>query len=599
MQLTHTKLRELFSQFWQEAPRNHKRVPPAPLTLQEDPTTLFTSSGMQPIVPYLAGEPHPLGNRLYNIQPSIRTQDIEEVGDNRHTTFFEMMGNWSLGDYFKEKQLAWCWEFYTKVVGIPREKIYVTVFEGNKEVPKDEESAAIWKKLGVREDHVFYYGVDKNWWSRSGAPDTMPLGEIGGPDSEMFYEFDSPHNPQYGNECHPNCDCGRFMEFANSVFIEYKKGSDGSLSELPQKNVDFGGGLERLAAIVNNDPDVFTSDLFSKIISGIQDVSKKKYDNNENKAHMRIIADHMKAAMFLIQDGVTPSNKEHGYVLRRMLRRSAIKLHKLMGGIRTIDEFMIIVNSIIDTYSETYNLSKMKDAYHHIIASEVTKFANSISNGIKQLEKNETITGKKAFDLYQSYGFPLEIIEELAREKGQTINHEEFEQEFNKHKELSRSASAGMFKGGLADHGEQTVKYHTATHLLHQALFDVLGDDVRQEGSNITSERLRFDFSTSQKPTDEQIKNVVTIITEKIEQGLPVSFKILPKDEALRIGAKSFFKEKYSDQVKVYYAGNDIHTAYSKEFCGGPHVSNTKEIGTIDIYKLEKIGSNLYRIYAK
>lgn len=599
MQLTHTKLRELFSQFWEELPRNHKLVPPAPLTLQEDPTTLFTSSGMQPIIPYLAGEPHPLGKRVYNIQPSIRTQDIEEVGDNRHTTFFEMMGNWSLGDYFKEEQLSWCWEFYTKVIGIPQEKIYITVFEGNKDVPKDEESVSLWKKLGVQENHIYYYGVDKNWWSRSGPPEKMPPGEIGGPDSEMFYEFDTPHDPKYGNECHPNCDCGRFMEFANSVFIQYKKNSDGSLTELPQKNVDFGGGLERLAAIVNNDPDVFKSDLFSKIINGIVDVSKGKYENNENQSNMRIIADHMKAAMFLIRDGVIPSNKEHGYILRRMLRRSAIKLHKLMGGIRTVDEFMTIVNSITNTYNEKYNLLKMKDTYHQVIASEVTKFANSINSGMKQLEKYETITGKMAFDLYQSYGFPLEITEELIREKGRTVNHEEFKQEFNKHKELSRSASAGMFKGGLADHSEQTVRYHTATHLLHQALFDVLGNDVRQEGSNITAQRLRFDFSTSQKPTDEQIKNVETIMNEKTQQGIPVSFKILPKDEASKLGAKSFFKEKYPDQVKVYYIGDDIKIAYSKELCGGPHVGNTKEIGTIEIYKLEKIGSNLYRIYAK
>lgn len=553
---------------------------------------------MQPIIPYLAGESHPLGKRIYNIQPSIRTQDIEEVGDNRHTTFFEMMGNWSLGDYFKQEQLSWCWEFYTKVIGIPQEKIFITVFEGNKDVPKDEESVSLWKKLGVQENHIYYYGVDKNWWSRSGPPEKMPPGEIGGPDSEMFYEFDTPHDPKYGNECHPNCDCGRFMEFANSVFIQYKKSSNGSLTELPQKNVDFGGGLERLAAIVNSDPDIFMTDLFSNIVYEIEDMTDKKYFDDVSKASIRVIADHLKAASFLIIDGVRPSNKEHGYVLRRLLRRAAVKMHQLGGGL-TPGFSSIIDRGVLYTYQ--IDRSKHADLITKVVDDEMNRFAQSLDRGLKEFEKysHDQLNALNAFNLFQSHGFPFEITQELFRKRGVELSKKEFEEVYKVHQELSRKASKGIFKGGLADHSEQTVRYHTATHLLHQALFDVLGNDVRQEGSNITAQRLRFDFSTSQKPTDEQIKNLETIMNEKIQQGIPVSFKILPKDEASKIGAKSFFKEKYPDQVKVYYIGDDIQTAYSKEFCGGPHVGNTKEIGTIEIYKLEKIGSNLYRIYAK
>lgn len=594
MYITHVQLREIFADFWKK--NNHKESPPIPLIPQNDPTTLFTGSGMQPLVPYLLGEPHPLGKRLYNIQPCFRSQDIDEVGDNRHTTFFEMMGNWSLGDYFKKEQLAWFWSFLTDEIKLPKERLYVTVFAGNEDIAADNDSYEIWKKLGVPEDRIFKYGPEKNWWSRAGIPSNMPPGEPGGPDSEVFFEFENvKHDKKYGEKCHPNCDCGRFMEIGNSVFMQYKKNPDGSFSELPAKNVDFGGGLERISAALNNDPDVFTTDLFSTIIAEIEKLTEKKYDDHENQPNMRVIADHLKGATFLIVAGVRPGNKEHGYVLRRLLRRSAIKMYQLTNG-KTSDFSSIADSGVLKTYdgSQGVERAKVKETVVAIVAEEIKKFNLSISKGLKEIKKIDKVDGKIAFDLYQSYGFPYELTEELFREKGQEIDKKQFFEEFKKHKDLSRTASAGKFKGGLADHSEQTIKFHTATHLLHQALFDVLGNDVRQEGSNITVERLRFDFYSIKKPTPEDLKKIEDIINEKIKESLPVSFKMIPKDEALKIGAKSFFREKYPDMVKVYFVGD-----YSKEFCGGPHVKNTKEIGKISIFKFEKIGSNLYRVYAK
>ena len=596
MPLTHVQLREKFTLFWEK--NNHKEVPPIPLVPQNDPTTLFTGSGMQQLVPYLLGEPHSLGKRIFNIQPCFRSQDIEEVGDNRHTTFFEMMGNWSLGDYFKKEQLTWFWNFLTKEVGLPEEKLYVTVFAGDKKknLPTDDESIKIWKELGLPENKILKYGPEKNWWSRAGIPDNMPAGEPGGPDSEVFYEFiQVPHDKKFGDECHPNCDCGRFMEIGNSVFMQYKKNSDGTFSDLPAMNVDFGGGLERILAASNNDPDVFKIDVFSTIIDTIEKFSDKKYSEEKNQSPMRIIADHLKAATFLIVGGVRPSNKEQGYVLRRLLRRSAIKMHRLKGGLTPIPGFQAICDSVLQKYDENENIrNKNRDLVFSIIDDEMTRFGKSLDRGLKEIKKVEKVDGKIAFDLYQNFGFPYELTEELFREKGQEIDRKQFVLEFNKHKDLSRSSSTGKFKGGLADHSVQTIKYHTATHLLHQSLFDVLGSDIRQEGSNITEERLRFDFYSIKKPTPEQIKNIEKNINNKIKEKLPVEFKIIPKDEALKLGARSFFREKYPDMVKVYFVGN-----YSKEFCGGPHVKNTSEIGKIKIYKFEKIGSNLYRIYAK
>jgi len=594
MPLTHVQLRKKFADFWKK--NNHKEIPPIPLIPQNDPTTLFTGSGMQQLVPYLLGEVHPQGKRIFDIQPCFRSQDIEEVGDNRHTTFFEMMGNWSLGDYFKKEQIAWFWKFLTEEIKLPKEKLYVTVFAGDKKnnLTADEESIKVWKSLGLAVNHISPYGPEKNWWSRAGIPDNMPAGEPGGPDSEVFYEFTHiPHDKKFGEKCHPNCDCGRFLEIGNSVFMQYKKEKNGTFSNLPAMNVDFGGGLERILAAENNDPDVFKTDTFSKIISEIEKLSGKIYEGN-NKSKMRIIADHLKGATFLIAGGVIPGNKEHGYVLRRLLRRSAIKMYELTDG-KTTDFAQIADTGVLSTYDGAQGIekNKLKKQVITIIGEEIKKFNLSITRGLREIKKIEKVDGKIAFDLYQNFGFPYELTEELFREKGQEINKKQFSDEFNKHKELSRSSSVAKFKGGLADHSAQTIKYHTATHLLHQALFDVVGKDVRQEGSNITTERLRFDFASTIKPTKEQIDEVEKIINEKIEEKLSVEFKIIPKSEAMKLGAKSFFREKYPDMVKVYFIAN-----YSKEFCGGPHVVNTSEIGKIEIYKFEKIGSNLYRIYA-
>lgn len=600
MKIDHFAFRKLFADYLIK--NGHVEVPPIPLVPKDDPTTLFTGSGMQQLVPYLLGEPHPLGTRLFDIQRSLRSQDIDEIGDNRHTTMFEMIGNWSLGDYFKKEQLQWFYSFLVDSLGFDPQRLYVTVFAGSATLPKDEESIETWKRVltsyGVEPiigKRIYLYDATKNWWSRAGVPENMPVGEPGGPDSEVFYEFTNvPHNPDFGETCHPNCDCGRFMEIGNSVFMQYKKTKDG-FEELPKMNVDFGGGLERILAALEDNPDIFTTHMYLPIIKQIEKITSKQYSIKEYTPLMRVVADHLKASVFLIKDGVLPSNKEQGYVLRRLLRRLTVKLRKLLGKLPSPDEVAAVSEEVLKMYEGVYfetntDLPVMKS----IIGDEIKKFNASLEKGMKQIEKIPTIDGKIAFDLYQSFGFPLEVTEELYKEKGQSIDKVQFTAEFNKHKELSRTASAGKFKGGLADQSEQTLKYHTATHLLHQALFDVLGKDVRQEGSNITSERLRFDFFSLSQPTQESIDEVIQIVNNKIEEALPVSFKMLPKSEAEKLGAKSFFREKYPDTVKVYFVGT-----YSMEFCGGPHVTNTKVIGKISLQKFEKIGNNMYRIYAR
>jgi alanyl-tRNA synthetase len=600
---THLDLRKKFADFWKE--KNHKEVPPISLVPQNDPTTLFTGSGMQQLVPYLLGEVHPLGKRLYNIQPCFRSQDVLEIGDNRHTTFFEMMGNWSLGDYFKKEQLSWFWQFLTQILGFDKKRLYVTVFAGDKKnnLDPDNESRKIWLELGVPENHIFSYGPEKNWWSRAGVPDNMPEGEPGGPDSEVFYDFGQDfklheNSPYSSLKCHPNCDCGRFLEIGNSVFMQFKKTKNG-FEELPAKNVDFGGGLERMLAAANNNPDVFLTELYLPIIKNIEKIVDKKYENEDDKRKIRIIADHLKGAVFLIKSGVYPSNKERGYVLRRLLRRVTIKMYQLKGKKVLANDLNLAVEAIIEIYKNIYFEEKDLEEIKPVIGEEIDRFNKTLEKGFSILQKIEKPTGKQVFDLYQSYGFPKELTEELLKEKGLTFNQKEFDEEFEKHRALSRTASVGMFKGGLADHSKNTLRYHTATHLLHQALFDVLGESIRQEGSHITGERLRFDFYCAKKPTTEGLKEVEKIINQKIKEELPVNFVVLPKEEAYKIGAKAFFKEKYPDMVKVYYIGQSLETAYSKEFCGGPHVTNTKEIGKIEIFKFEKIGANLYRIYAK
>jgi len=592
--MMHTDLRKKFIQFFTDTPRNHKEIPSAPLVPENDPTTLFTSSGMQPLIPYLLGEKHPLGTRLVNSQKSFRSQDIEEVGDNRHTTFFEMLGNWSLGDYFKQEQIPWFYEFLTKTLKLPKEKIAVSVFEGNKEVPKDEESAKIWKSLGIPENRIYAYGVEKNWWSRSGIPDKMPSGEPGGPDSEVFFEFtDIPHNPEFGSRCHPNCNCGRFLEIGNSVFMQYKKQPNGSLKELSQKNVDFGGGLERLIAATLNEPDIFNIDLFSNIIQTICRVSGRDYSGTD-KTLMRIIADHLKAATFIVASGISPSNKTQGYVLRRLIRRAAIKLHQLEGK---ADEnaAIEICTSVLETYNNTgyFDPQKDKERVTAEIGTEMSKFTKTIRNGMKEIDKILKIDGKIAFNLYQTYGFPLEITAELFAQKGQKLDYNQFKEEFNKHQNLSRTASKGMFKGGLQDQSITTTKLHTATHLLQQALRGVLGDHVRQKGSHITAERLRFDFTHPNKLTPEQINQVQTLINEQISKNQKISMEIMDLPDAIKQGALTVPGANYPEKVKVYSIGN-----FSKEVCGGPHVDFTGSLGLFKIIKEEASGSNVRRIYA-
>ncbi len=574
----------------------HAVIPSAPIVPDNDPTTLFTSSGMQQLVPYLKGETHPMGTRLVDSQPSFRAEDIEEVGDNRHTTMFEMLGNWSLGDYFKKDQLAWIWEFYVKELGIPAEKLYVTLFEGTPEVPKDTESYEIWKSLGLPDDHIVYYPGKKNWWSRGGVPDEMPLGEIGGPTSEVFYEFiEVPHNPAYGDKCHPNCDCGRFLEIGNSVFMTYEK-TDQGLKKLPAQNVDFGGGLERITAAVQNTPDIFQIDMFSPIIRTIELSSGKKYEG-VYQPPMRVIADHLRAVVFMGAQGIIPSNKLQGYIMRRLLRRAAVRARKLEGDVKKI--FTESIPVIVSEYSGAGFISAdYATPATSVISEELDRFNVVLLNGIREIEKKKgKLDEQVAFDLYQSAGFPFEITRDLVAEKGVNLDETKFNELLAQHKSSSRTASAGMFKGGLADHGEITVKYHTATHLLHQALRDVLGNEVKQAGSNITSTRLRFDYTYSGKPSVEELSRVEKILNDRIKEDLPVTRSVEDKELALESGALAFFREKYPDKVSVYTIGTPGKKWYSKELCGGPHVSSTGLIGGVRIKKDESLGQGTRRIY--
>ena len=571
--MTTDQIRQAYLDFFES--KGHSIIPPAPLVPQDDPTTLFNGSGMQQLVPYLKGETHPMGKRLVDSQPCFRAEDIEEVGDNRHTTFFEMLGNWSLGDYFKEQQLTWIWEFLTKKLNLSPEKLYVTVFEGNKDAPKDEESIKIWKSLGVLDSHISQYPAEKNWWSRAGTPEQMPPGEVGGTTSEIFYEFkEVKHDPAFGKKCHPNCDCGRFLEIGNSVFMEYIKQKDGSIKPLPKQNVDFGGGLERIAAAVQNTPDVFQIDVFKPVISSIEKVTNKKYEG-EFKAPMRVIADHLRAAKLMIDQGLEPGNKQQGYVLRRLIRRSAVKFRQLTGELKA-DSF----SQIIDEPA---------------LINEIQKFQKSLNKGMSLIDRTDPkkIDAQFAFNLFQTYGFPFEITQEILSEKKINIKQTDFDKFKAKHSSQSKSASAGMFKGGLEDQSEITTKLHTATHLLHQSLREVLGDHVKQEGSNITSKRLRFDFSHPDGLSKDQLKKVEDLINKVINKDLPIKKTIEDKDAALKSGVLAFFKTKYPDKVTVYSIGD-----FSKELCGGPHVNSTGEIGSVKLIKEENIAAGKRRIYA-
>jgi len=595
--MTTKEIREKYIKFFVE--RNHKEIAPSPLVLENDPTTLFTSSGMQQMVPYLKGEPYPEGKRLVDSQPSLRLQDLEEVGDNRHTTFFEMLGNWSLGDYFKAEQLPWVWEFFTKELGLDPKRLFVSVFEGNDEVPKDTESYDIWLKIGVPKNHIFFYPAEKNWWSRAGAPDKMPVGEIGGPDSEVFYEFENiSHDPAFGKFCHPNCDCGKFLEIGNSVFMQYKKLENGKLEELPQKNVDFGGGLERIAAAIQGDPDVFKIDMFTGMMRKLTEEVGVDYGADPKKdKSFRVIADHLRASVNLLAEGIIPGNKLQGYALRRLIRRAMFHFHLLGSGISGSG-----VSHIAEDLRSHYPaVNKNWKFIEENLNTEATRFESALKRGLARLTKavseGVVIDGKFAFDLYQNDGFPLELTLEILNQNGMKFSDIEknaFTTEFEKHKETSRSMSAGIFKGGLESKSDETItKLHTTTHLLHATLRKILGEHVSQKGSHITAERLRFDFSHPNKLTEEELKNVEDLINEKIKEDLPVTFKEMPLSEAIKSGALHFFAEKYGERVKVYKIGN-----FSMEICGGPHVTHTGEIGHVRIIKQEKIGSGLVRIYA-
>jgi len=595
-----SEIRKKYLDFFKR--NGHKEIAPSPLVIESDPTTLFTSSGMQQLVPYLKGEKHPKGKRLVDSQPSLRLQDLEEVGDNRHTTFFEMLGNWSLGDYFKDEQLHLIWQFYTEVLGLPKERLHISLFEGDKNVPKDTESFDIWRKIGISESHIHFYGASSNWWSRSGSPEQMPPGEIGGTDSEIFYEFEEiPHNPKFGKFCGPDCECGKFLEIGNSVFMQYQKTKNGDLVELPQKNVDFGGGLERVSAALISNPDIFGIDIFSGVIRKIGDEVGIIYGSDAVKDRsFRIIADHLRASVNLLAEGVIPSNKLQGYILRRLIRRAMFHFHLLGSGISGG-----AMSHMAEEYKKFYmNVDNNWKFIEENLGIEATRFEAALKRGLLRLTKAVSdgirIDGKFAFDLYQTDGFPLDLTMEILNQNGMNFLPEEknsFETEFERHKEASRSASAGMFKGGLAEASVVTTKLHTTTHLLHSALRKVIGEHVGQKGSHITSERLRFDFSHSQKLSKVELETVENLINQKIKEDLPVSFKTMSLQEAINSGALHFFAEKYGNEVKVYTIGDPKGAYFSKEVCGGPHVKRTGEIGNVKIIKQEKIGSGIIRIY--
>ncbi|MBI2431058.1 MAG: alanine--tRNA ligase [Candidatus Levybacteria bacterium] len=595
--MTAKNIVDLYISFFKD--KKHKQIPNASLVPENDPTTLFTSSGMQPLVPYLLGEEHPQGKRLVNVQNCFRAQDIDEIGDNRHTTFFRMLGNWSLGGYFKKEQLPWMYEFLTKDLGLPKEKLYITVFDGYKEIQKDNESVKIWEEIFKENNidpkgRIFYYGADKNWWSRAGTPDKMPVNEPGGPSSEVFFDFQTPHDTRFGKKCHLNCDCGRYIEICNSVFMEYKKSTDDSLKPLSKKNVDFGGGLERLLAAVENKQDIFQTSLFNPIIKAIEIQTAKKYTTHAKE--MRIIADHFISAAFMIANGVTPSNKEQGYILRRLIRRASDNLGS--------DNIYSILDSIIGTYKETdpqliENYEFIKNTLYEEL-QKYTKLLIDVTQFIKsrykktgdELKGQIEISARDAFEIYTTHGLSPTQIKSL----GLLFNEQEFAEKMKEHQNISRAGANKKFAGGLADHSEKTIMGHTATHLLHQAIRDVLGSKIHQTGSNITTERLRFDFNYDKKLTDEQLRRVEDIVNEKIKENLPVHFEIMPLTEAKNLGAIGLFDEKYQDNVKVYFIGNK--KPYSAEFCGGPHVDFTTKLKQVRIIKQENIGHGQRRLYA-
>jgi alanyl-tRNA synthetase len=601
--MTTQQLLEKYITFFEE--RGHKKIPNVPLVPENDPTLLFVNSGMFPLVPYFSGEKHPLGDRLVNVQRCIRLDDIEEIGDAVHTTAFHMIGNWGLGSYFKKEQLPWIYEFLVDEVGLKAEKLYASVFAGDEDAPKDEESIellkGIFSKYGItatENERIFPCNKKHNWWQRGDA-----VGELGGPDSEVFYYL-GEGVPEKGKVPAEHDDL--FIEVGNSVFMQYKKTEKG-WGELPQKNVDFGGGLERTAMVVQGKSDIFETDSFWPIIEKIQELSEKQY--SDDKKSMRILADHMRAAVLLAMDGVEPGNKDQGYILRRLLRRM-IRAGKTLGVEKDISVSLVPV--AIDTVSWLYpELSKMQNEITKLFSEEEERFIKTLDIGSKQLQKlldqnkerklEEWVS--EAFNLYQSLGYPQEIFSEDLEEAGVKIDKPKFEELFTglveKHQETSRAGSDQKFKGGLADSSDATTGYHTMTHILQAAMWEVLGDHVTQAGSNITDKRLRFDFVHPQKLNEDEIVKLQDWIKEKIDQKLPVKFEILPKEEAISAGAHYMKNMTYPDKVKVYYIGESLDSAMSKEFCGGPHIQNTSELKSIEIYKQENVGKGRVRVYAR
>jgi alanyl-tRNA synthetase len=571
--------------------KKHSHIPSSSLIPENDPTVLFTTAGMHPLVPYLLGQKHPLGKRLVDVQKCIRTQDIEEVGDKIHHTFFEMLGNWSFGDYFKKESISYSFEFLTRILKIPIDKIAITCFKGDKNSEKDIESANIWKSLGIKEDRIAFLPKEDNWWGPAGK--TGPCG----PDTEIFYYI----NKKTPKKFNPKDDC--WVEIWNNVFMQYNKKDENIYLQLEQKNVDTGLGVERTLAVLNELDDNYLTTIFQPLIKEIESLSKKKYGKNkEDTKAIRIIADHIRAAVFILGDqkGIKPSNVGQGYVLRRLIRR-AIRYGRLLG---IKDNFTHkLIKIIISIYSDYQELERNHKFIESELKAEEEKFNSTLEKGIKEFNKladEKIITGKEAFLLFQSYGFPIEFTEELADEKNIKVDLEEYNKEFQRHQDLSRTSSAGMFKSGLADDSEATRKLHTATHLLNEALRIVLSKDIKQKGSNITPERLRFDFNFPRKLTEEEIKKVENLVNEKIQQGLTMKVEEIPLEQAISSGAQHEFGTKYPELVSVYTLldSKDKKGWFSKEFCTGPHVSNTKEIGKFKITKEEAVSSGIRRIKA-
>ena len=562
----------------------HKVIPSSPLIPENDPSVLFTTAGMQPLVPYLLGEKHPEGKRLTDYQKCLRTNDIDEVGDNRHLTYFEMLGNWSLGDYFKEESIQMSYEFLTKELGIPSEKISVTCFAGDEDCPRDELTASCWEKAGIPKDRIYYYGKDDNWWI---------AGEEGpcGPDTEMFYDTGKP---KCSENCQPSCDCGKYVEIWNNVFMEYYK-KDGKYTKLEQRNVDTGLGLERMAMLLQGKETPFDTELFSPVMERLQSLAK-----NDDIASRRIVAEHMRASMMIICDGGRPSNLDRGYILRRLIRRMTRHLNKLQID---LNELPNLINLNIDTLHEMYpELESHRQEIKDVIVAEKDKFMKTLNNGEREFNKvinrlkNQGINkidGKTIFNLYETYGFPPEVTKDLATENGFEVDLSEVDKLFKEHQEKSRMGSDQKFKGGLAEQNEKTIAYHTATHLLNAALKKVIGPNSHQRGSNITTERMRFDFNCDHKLTPEEKQATEDLVNEWIKEDLPVTVETMKKEDALKSGAECMFIEKYPDEVTVYIIGN-----VSKELCGGPHVKHTGELGHFKIVKEEASSQGVRRIKA-